>query len=356
MKNNILIYGVTGYTGKLIISEAREKGLTPVIAGRNEEKVKNLATESGLNYLVFDLSDTEVIVGYIKDFSVVLHCAGPFRNTAKPMVEACIRSGVHYLDITGEIAIMDWIKLQDERARQIGIMLMCGVGFDLVPTDCLAMKLKNKLPDATHLEIAFYMKDSGISHGTMSTMVGNLGEKSFSRIDSVLVQEPLGKNGKEFQFGSENKFCISIPWGDLFSAFYSTGIPNISTYIASNKWLHYVLKFHIILNPVLKNSLTRKFLNWYVDKFVTGPSAEKNLKGKSFVTGIAFNSQKRLEIQIVTAESYRLTALSSLHIAQLCASGNYKIGFQTPATCYGENLIFDIDGSKVISEKMTAAE
>ena len=90
------------------------------------------------------------------------------------MVEACLRLGKHYLDITGEISVFEAMARRDKAAKQAGMMIMPGVGFDVVPSDCLAVHLKNLLPTATDLTLAFYGL-GGISHGTQATMTMNAG-------------------------------------------------------------------------------------------------------------------------------------------------------------------------------------
>lgn len=341
---SILIYGANGYTGNLVVQEALKQGLKPVIAGRNLEKIEGLAKSLVLEFKVFDLLDIDHVVNNIRGFDVVLHLAGPFRDTARPMAEACLRAGVHYLDITGEIAIMEWMKELDSRAKKSGIMLMCGVGFDLVPTDCVAVKLKTMLPEATNLEIAFLMEGGGISHGTMTTMVGNLGRTSYSLRNHLLIEEPLGKHGKYFDFGTKQQYCFSIPWGDLFSAHESTGIPNITTYVSASKATYYLLQFQQLFNPILRSHWFQKVFQRYIDKYVTGPSMAQNKNGRSYVRGIAFDNEKAVSVGLAAPESYLLTAIAAIIISKKVLNGNWKVGFQTPAGCYGWKLIEEVDG------------
>lgn len=347
MKEKILLfYGVTGYTGQLILKMAVEFGLKPVIAGRNPEKTKKLAEQYQLNYKVFELSDELQIRENIRGAFVLLNIAGPFRDTAREMASACIAEGCHYLDITGEIAIMQWMKDRDAEAKSAGIMLMCGVGFDLVPTDCVAVKLREQLPDASHLKIAFYMKGGSVSHGTMKTMVGNLGLKGYTRLGGQLLEQDLGKSGRYFPFGKERKFCISIPWGDLFSAYESTGIPNIETYTTASPLVWLLLKIQFLFNPLLRSTWFRNVMHKYIDNYVTGPSEAQNEAGKSMVYGeVSNDSGKSISTTIKVAESYKFTALASIAIAQKVLAGNYKTGYQTPAMCYGANLVYEIEGT-----------
>ena len=345
----LLIYGVTGYTGRLVLKEAIAKGLKPIIAGRNLQKTQELALEFGLEFRIFSLDSAETIGNHIRGVNLVLHCAGPFALTARPMMEACLLEKVHYIDITGEIGIMQWAYERDAQAKAAGIMLMCGVGFDLVPTDCVAAKLHDQLPDANSLEIGFYMHGGGISHGTMRTMAMNLGNGSFERINRALVPVPLAHKGKKIDFGAHQKFCMSIPWGDLFSAYISTGIGNIVTYTASSKSTYRILKFQGLLNPIFKSRVFKFLFNSYIDKYITGPTQEQNEQGRSYVWGKVSNAKgESKEALLECAESYLLTALCSIHIAKKILDGTFIPGYQTPSMPYGAGLILEIEGSRFL--------
>ena len=170
---NFLIYGANGYTGEIIAREAAKRGMKPILAGRKRESVEALANELGFEHRVFALDETEKLDAALREVDFVLHCAGPFSITSKPMCQACLRTGRHYLDITGEISVFEALAKQNEKAKAAGIMVMPGVGFDVVPSDSLAMHLKNRMPEATNLTLAWYGLGK-ISHGTQSTMTMNV--------------------------------------------------------------------------------------------------------------------------------------------------------------------------------------
>ena len=117
MTGTILIYGATGYTGKLIAKAASDAGARPILAGRNLEKVKRVAEPLGLAARAFDLADPAGIDAGIKDVAVVLCVAGPFSATSRPMADACLRNRVHYLDITGEIEVFEALAARDAEAK-----------------------------------------------------------------------------------------------------------------------------------------------------------------------------------------------------------------------------------------------
>jgi len=154
MEKSLLIYGSNGYTGDLIARFAVNQGLRPILAGRNREKISAQANELGLEYRIFPLHDSAAIDAVLDDVSTVLHCAGPFALTSKPMAQACLRAKAHYLDITGEIGVLESLARRDADAKSVGVMLLPGTGFDVVPSDCLAAHLKRRLPSATRLTLA----------------------------------------------------------------------------------------------------------------------------------------------------------------------------------------------------------
>ncbi|NUO01063.1 MAG: saccharopine dehydrogenase NADP-binding domain-containing protein [Saprospiraceae bacterium] len=342
---SLLLYGATGYTGQLIVEYAGKYGLQPILAGRSEAKVKALATQWSLPWRVADLNNPASVDALLEGIQVVLHAAGPFQHTAKAMMEGCLRNQVHYLDITGEIAVFESAARLDERAKTAGIMLLPGAGFDVVPTDCLALYLKNKLPDATHLQLAF-ASGAGLSHGTATTMAENLGQGGAVRLNGKITRVPvLGHKTMTVPFPGKSLFVMTIPWGDVSTAFYSTGIPNIETYTgvspSSFKWI----KWQRYFNWLLRTSFVRNLVKSRIQKRPAGPSPEKRKKAISLVWGKVSNgSGKSAEATLRTPEGYTLTALTSLLIAKKVLNGSAPIGFQTPAKAYGAELIMEIEG------------
>lgn len=339
---NLLIYGANGYTGELITRLAAGRGLRPVIAGRNREEIKHLADKYDLEYLVFPLDDHKALNSALQKVEAVLHCAGPFSLTARPMIEACLYNQRHYLDITGEISVFEYCASLDEKAREAGIMIMPGVGFDVVPSDCLAVHLKNKLPDATHLTLAFF-GTGGLSHGTQSTMLMNIGRGGAIRKNGRIVTVPPAFHIREIDFGLVRKRAVTIPWGDVSTAFYSTGIPNIEVYTVVPETVLRFMKISRYLGPVLARRPVQRFLQSRIPR--GGPSDEERARGKSLLWGEVRNtSDQRFESRMSAPEGYSLTALTALNISEKVLSGKYAAGFQTPAKAFGPDLILEIEG------------
>ena len=346
MSNSFLLYGANGYTGVLIAKYAAQYGLQPILAGRREEAIRPLAEELKLPFKIIDINDAPQLQAALQEVELVIHAAGPFSATAKQMIEACLQTGTHYLDINGDISIFEMIKQYDTKAKEKNIMLLPGVGFDVVPTDCMALQLKNKLPDATHLKLAFAAVGGGVSHGTAMTIVNKLGEGGAARENGKIVRKPLGKKGMWVDFGEKKLFAMSIPWGDVATAYFTTGIPNIETYTTVKPKVYRMLKLQRLFNWLLRTEWVKNIIRKKIKKRPAGPDDTMRSKAKSLIWGEATNKEGKVVTgHFICADGYTLTALSSLIITKKVLSTNFKPGYQTPASCYGEDLVMEIPGT-----------
>jgi short subunit dehydrogenase-like uncharacterized protein len=341
---NFLIYGANGYTGELIAREAVKRGLQPILSGRSQNKVEPLAKELDLIYRTFSLEDKKSLEYTLKEVDFVVHCAGPFSLTSNPMVEACLRTGKHYLDITGEIAVFEAMARRDEQAKEAGIMIMPGVGFDVVPSDCLALHLKNRLPSATNLTLAFYGLGK-ISHGTQATMTLNVGRGGAIRKDGEIVNVPAAWRTREIDFGEFTKTGVTIPWGDVSTAFYSTRTPNIEVYTVLPEENLRLLRFSRYIGWLLATKPIQNYLQKQIPE--GGPNEAERAKGKTYLWGKASDDNgNKVESRLTCPEGYTMTALTALEIAEKILAGNFQTGFQTPAKCYGADLVLEIEQVK----------
>lgn len=342
MPNTFLIYGANGYTGELITRYAAERGMKPILAGRNAIAIEELAKKHHLDYRVFALDETSRLDAALQEVDMVIHAAGPFSLTSRPMVEACMRNGKHYTDITGEISVFEFMAAQDDKAKASGVMVMPGVGFDVVPSDCLAKHLKDRLPTATHLSLAFYGLGR-ISHGTQATMTMNVGRGGAIRKDGKITPVPAAWKTREIDFGEVKRTGVTIPWGDVSTAFYSTGIPNIEVFTVMPKQNLKMLKLSRYIGWLLATKPVQKYLQEQIPP--GGPSDEERAKGKTYLWGVARDlNGNRVESRMQTPEGYTVTALGALNIAQKILDGNFTPGFQTPAKAYGADLVMEIEG------------
>lgn len=342
MTNKFLIYGANGYTGELITRLAAERGLKPILAGRNEAKIVELAEMYGFEHRAFSLDDDAKLDAALNDVEMVLHCAGPFSITSLPMVKACLRNHKHYTDITGEISVFETCAAMDRKAQDAGVMLMPGVGFDVVPSDCLAKYLKNRLPMATHLSLAFYGMGR-LSHGTAATMTMNVGKGGAIRKDGKITGVPAAWKTREIDFGEVTKTGVTIPWGDVSTAFYTTGIPNIEVYTVVPPSNLKMMKMSRYIGWMLATGPFQSYLQKKIP--AGGPSDEERVKGKTLLWGEASDSDgNRVESRLQCPEGYTITAIAALNIAEKITSGNFTPGYQTPAKAYGADLVMEIEG------------
>lgn len=348
MNNTFLLYGAYGYTGRLITRFAKAFGLQPILAGRNEQKLEEMSAEFGYDYLAFDLADGKALQAALSRVEVVLHAAGPFAYTAKPMIEACLKSKTHYLDITGEIDVFELAHTYDQAAKDAGIMIMPGTGFDVVPTDCMAKYLSEHLPDATHLELAFAMRGGGVSHGTAQTMVEGMGEGGMVRRNGKMTKVRLGHIAKTIPFNDDyHRWAMAIPWGDVSTAYHTTGIPNIVTLTKVPKSASQMAKVLPFVGGVLRMPWVRNIMRKRVEAAPAGPTDKERVAAKSLIWGQVRNAVGTLiSASFQGPEGYTLTANTSLLITQKVLNGETFAGFQTPAGAYGKDLVMEIPGTK----------
>lgn len=338
-----MIYGAKGYTGQLIARAAVQAGLRPRLAGRNAVQITALANELNVPFTICRLDNEAELHRALQGMRLVLHCAGPFQETSAPMVRACLQSGVHYLDITGEISVFEAIAQQDRAARQADVMLMPGVGFDVVPSDCLSAHLARRLPGATELTLAFRALGS-ISRGTAITMLTMAGQGCERRQGRLVATLPL-RDVRTFDFGHGPQPCVSIPWGDVATAYYTTGIPNITVFVAIPRRMLPWLGIVRTLLPILRLRPVRHILRAWFRRTLEGPDETTRRTGKSIIAGEARDERgQRVMSRLVGPEGYALTVMTAVLIVQRVLNGQIAAGFHTPGGLYGPDLICEVPG------------
>lgn len=346
MTANFMIYGANGYTGELTARIAVKQGMHPILAGRNQAAVEEVSQRLDLEARVFALDDPAGIDTALKDIDVLLHCAGPFRWTYKQMAEACLRTKTHYLDITGEASVYLALLKLDAQAKDAGVMLLPGIGFDVVPTDCLAAHLKDRLPSATHLTLAFrQVGPASFSTGTGNTMIENLGNSDYIRKNGKLVSVPRLSKTRLFDFGRGEVEVNRMTWGDIVTAYHSTGIPNIENYFVVSKQGVMLMKFSKYLRPLVNTDFMKNLLKKLVAGGPPGPTDEEIEKSSVIVWGEAKDAAGKTVVSRLHApEAYYLTGITSLLAIKRILSGDAPVGYQTPASAYGPDFILEAEG------------
>jgi short subunit dehydrogenase-like uncharacterized protein len=339
MATPLLLYGVTGYTGRLILDEALAKGLRPILSGRSAAAVTALAAAHGLESRPAALEDPAALDNALAGVHVVLHCAGPFSRMMPPMLEACLRNRVHYLDITGEIAVFEQLAAENARARAAGIVLLPGVGFDVVPSDCLAAHLARRLPSATSLTLAF-TGGTGLSHGTATTMVENIAQGGAVRREGRIVRVPAAWRNRDIDFGDRVRHCMTIPWGDVSTAWHSTKIPDITVFTAVPRAIVRWLRVARPIMPLLATAPAQRYLKRRIDARPTGPSRARREGARSHLWGEATGPNGAIaRARLEAPDGYTLTALTAVEAARRLLGGKLTPGFQTPSGAFGPDFI-----------------
>ena len=345
-KYEIIIYGSYGYTGRLIAEECKKHKLSILLSGRNEDKLVKQSQETGYPYKTVAIQDGPKLHGLLEQGKLVIHCGGPFIHTAEIMINACLHTKTHYTDITGEYPVFELLAGYHEKAVEKGILIMPGVGFDVVPSDCLAVHLKEQMPDATHLELALAMTKVGMSRGTNKTMTENLGYPAMIRKDGKLTPVPMGSQVKEIDFGPFSMKTMCIPWGDISTAWRSTGIDNIQVNMAVPEKMIRSARMSRSLGWLLRMKWVKNYMLKQIDKKKPGPSKAMREKGRSLLYGKVKNNQgNEIEARLEVPNGYTLTADAAVYIAQQILNTVVRMGYSTPASYFGKDLIIDIGGS-----------
>jgi short subunit dehydrogenase-like uncharacterized protein len=260
------------------------------------------------------------------------------------MVEACLETATHYIDITGEIPVIEYLASLDGRARQSGVMISPGMGFDVVPGDCLARHLHAEIPTATHLSLAFEAKVRP-SRGTLRSAIRRAHRPGLVRENGELKEIPAASLTREIDFGAGPRRCVAIPWGDLATAHRSTGIANIVTYMSAPRSLFLLLKFSRFLKPLLARAWLRRQLSRMAGLMPSGPDGHQRRRGKTRFWGQVQDHQGRTaEARIEALEAYTLTVEATLAAVGEVLAGEVTPGFMTPAMAFGEDFVTRLPG------------
>lgn len=347
--NRWMIYGANGYTGELIAREAVRLGLEPILAGRRRRAIESLAEELGLECRVFDLHQLDP-ARHLQGVTVVAHCAGPFSATSQPMIDACLSARAHYLDITGEISVFVAAQARHAEAVDAGVVLCPGVGFDVIPTDCLAAVLKEAMPDADRLALGFDSK-SGFSPGTAKTSIEGLREGGRIREDGKIRSVPLAYQCRDIDFGNGTRHAASIPWGDIATAWFSTGIPNIEVFVPMAPSAAVRLRRINWIRPLLALPLVQQLLKRQVARRIRGPDQTQRDDAPTYVWGEAQNPiGRKLVARVRTANGYDVTVQGVIMaVNHLMESVPAAPGYYTPSQLLGPRCIERLPGSGSIT-------
>lgn len=350
-----MIYGANGYTGQLVARTAVSRGERPLLAGRDGAAVAALAQQLGLPHVSVSLRDSDSLRRALDGVDVVAHCAGPFAQTADPMVEACLATGTHYLDVTGEVSVFEAVFARHDEAARAGVVLLPGSGFDVVPTDCLAAMLGAALPTATSLELAF-LAAGGASPGTFKTGLHGLAEGNLRRVNGELVRTPIGEPRRIVPFPSGNKEVGAVRWGDVVTAYRSTGIQTITVYTRLPRPRRGVSRAgEVALRALLRYPPTKAMATSFASRSIAGPDASRRARtGTEFWGEVRDPSGQTRTATVTGPNGYDLTADAVVRAVGHVRAGQGPAGVitpgaHTPSTALGADFVRELDGV-VVSE------
>jgi short subunit dehydrogenase-like uncharacterized protein len=321
----LLIYGATGYTGRLAAERAKAVGLDFEIAGRDAAKLAAASAELGVAYRAFSLDDPDSLPGYLAGCAVLLNCAGPFARTAEPLMHACMEVSAHYLDITAEINVYRDAEALGDGATRVGVMLLPGVGWDVVPTDCLAAHVMRRVEKPQRLRIALQVPGP-MSRGSAVSAGEIVGSGLMARVDGALVPKADAAFAA-FDFGDGPVDCAPLSLGDLVTAWHSAGIPNIEMYV------------HVSGDAFPEGDLSL---------LPDGPSAaERDANRARAVVEVTGADGHTVRSVIETVNGYSFTPLAAVEAARRVLAGEHRPGFQTPVTVFGPGFAESIGGTVI---------
>ena len=330
---SLLIYGATGYTGRLLTQAALDAGLRPLLGGRSEAKLAPLARSLGLEYRVAAVRERERLDATFSGVRVVLNAAGPFSATASAIVDACLRAGAHYLDVSGEIDGFESLARRDGEARRRGITILPGVGFDVVPSDCLAAHVSRRLPGARRLVLGIAGLDF-VSRGSAKSFVEQAGQGVKVRRGGAIVAVPCGVLHRDFDFGAGPTPSVAMSWGDVSSAYHTTGIPDIEVYFERQPALQGMLLASRYLGRSLSGALPQVLMKSCAELLPAGPTDAERAASQTVVVAEAEDAQ----------EAYTFTGTCGPAVAARVLDGDFEPGFQTPARVYGPDFVLGFRG------------
>ncbi|ELZ29318.1 hypothetical protein C475_03839 [Halosimplex carlsbadense 2-9-1] len=344
MEGDLLVYGAYGYTGSLIAQRAVADGLDPILAGRDAERVEAAATERGCDHRVFSLEHPTVVERRVAGVDAVCNCAGPFEDTAEPLIDACLRAGTDYLDLAGNVDVLEATAARDAEATDAGVAVVPGVGFDVVPTDCLAATLHGLLPEAERLTLAIDGLGT-FSPGTAKSMLRGLDRPGAVRRDGRVETVPVAFKRRTFDFPTGERTAVTVPWGDVSSAYYSTGIPNIEVYAGVPDRVAGAMERARRLVPALAAGPVRRAAEAVAGRLVSGPTADERAQSETHVWGEVVGEDGSVaRARMRTPDTYDLTTATAVEAARRVLGGAAGEGFQTPASAFGPGFAEAFEG------------
>jgi short subunit dehydrogenase-like uncharacterized protein len=339
---SFLLYGATGYTGQLLAEAATQRGLRPILAGRDAGRLAALAEPLGLEHRTARLDGD--LTAALRDVHLVVNAAGPFAATFAPLADACLAAGAHYLDLSGEVDAIEGVARRDADARRQRVMLMPSVGFDVVASDCLALHVARRVRGVTRLTFGI----SGLelaSRGSIRTVAAGAGRDIQIRRDGVIVGAPPGSLVRDIDFGKGPRASVALSWADVATAHYSTGARDIEVYCEVTPMLQMLIAGNRSFGFYLGTPAGQRFIDMQVAMLPPGPSEAERQGRRGIVFAEAVDaSGKSARARLSTPEVYGFSCTTALAIVERVLAGDFEVGFQTPGRVYGADFVTSFEG------------
>jgi short subunit dehydrogenase-like uncharacterized protein len=341
----IVLFGATGYTGRLVAEAMVERDLKPVLAARSADKLEVLAAElgGGLETAVADVSDPPSVSALVERGDVLVTTVGPFARWGTPAAAAATTAGAHYLDSTGEPAfIREVFERYGPAAERAGSAMLTAFGYDWVPGNLAGgLALRRAGEDAVRVDVGYFITGrAGPSGGTQATMAASLGEPGFAFRDGRVHKERTAKRVRSFPVGSKSREAVSVGSSEHFT------LPRIAPQLREvNAYLGWFGPFS---RPMQAFSLGASLpgASWLLkqvgERFVKGssggPDAEARAKSGSHIVAIAYDDAGRelAEVHVVGVDGYTFTGRVLAWGAQRAAEGGLQgTGALGPVDAFG---------------------
>ena len=343
MKGRALVYGATGKAGADIVRQLVAEGVDVVLAGRDQGRVATIAGASDRPYRAFPVALGAVIDEALADVDVVLNAAGPFLETASPMMAACIRTRTHYLDLAGEWPVFAEAQDLSSAATAAGVMLTPGAGFTVVASDCLLALAAKARPDAVKLRLAVSRPDA-VSRATVRSLSALIGPDIYVRRDGILVPQPVGRLSRDVDFGEGPRETTAVCWPDIITAQFTTGIGNIETY-AESDWIQRSL--HRV-SASASALLSRRASRALSDVVSLAWPHSANQRGDFVVVVEAVDRWRRATpFRMRLGDGHQVSIVTACAMVKRVLEGDWAPGFRSPASLYGPQFIFDLGCARV---------
>lgn len=321
----LMIYGATGYTGSLIVQHALETGLQIIIAGRNQQKLAEMASEKNLPFRVLGLDDPALIDKALADIHAVINCAGPYMYTARPLMEAAIRQKRHYMDVAAELDSYQLAETLDKTAFEAGVMLLPGCGGSVAMLGCLAAHAAASINKPVHISLALNVTGS-MSRGSVVSATENVSTECLVRRKSHLLQRESSEL-KDIDFGQGSQACFPVTLPDLITVWKATGIANIETFV------------HVS---------GEGFPQGVPADLPDGPTAQERENNRYQAVAEIMNAEgNTLRLLLDTVNGYSFTAMAAAEAARRILAGESSPGFQTPAGLFGKGFAETIADTRI---------